>query len=195
MIRQVREQGGPQIGVLIPINLQGQAIEEFSIQAAEQWQLGDKKKGDGLIILVAPQERQMRIEVGQGIEGDITDHATDQWIRHIMIPAFKRGQYAEGVAGVIAEVAQLYDIKLSSGPKARRVHRKPNELSPITLIFIIILLFVILPRLSGRSGFRSYRGRGGFGGGGFGGGGFGGGGGGWGGGGGGFSGGGSSGSW
>lgn len=195
MIRQVREQGGPEIGVLIPINLQGQAIEEFSIQAAEAWQLGDKKKGDGLIILVAPQVRQMRIEVGQGLEGEITDHLTNQWIRHLLVPAFKRGQYAEGIAQVIEAIAPLYDVKLQTGVRARRIQRKSKELSPISVIFVIILFFVILPRLSGRSGFRSYRGRGGFGGGGFGGGGGFSGGGGWGGGGGGFSGGGSSGSW
>lgn len=189
-IYEIHAQGGPQIGVFVTNDLQGYAIEDFSIRLAESWKLGGDKKDNGLIIVIAPQDRKLRIEVGGGIEGDITDLEADRWIRDLLTPAFKQNQYALGINSVLAEVAGKFGIKLEGKTMARRVRRQSKELSPLaSIIFVIIFLF-ILPFINrARGGIVHYGGgRGGFGGGG-------GGGGGWGGGGGGFSGGGASGSW
>ena len=195
-IRELSQGGGPQVGVLVPADLQGYPIEEYAIRAAEKWQLGNKKNDNGLIIVIAPKERKMRIEVGGGLEGEITDLESSRWINDLMKPAFRAGDYAGGITNVLLVVAKKYDVPLSGKPVARRVHRSRGELSPASLIVLVIIFFFVLPiigRFSGRSRFYGGYGGGGFGGGG----GWGSGGGssGWGGGGGGFSGGGASGDW
>lgn len=195
-IYELHAQGGPQMAVFIPEGLQGFAIEDFSIRVAEKWQLGEKGKGNGLLVIIAPKERQMRIEIGQGIEGEITDYDSNQWINKLLAPAFKQQQYSAGLMELTHQVGEKFGIKLEGKRLIRRASRGGGNINPLFLLFLIIIVIVIRsfgggggPRGFGRSG--GYYG-GGFGGGG---GGFGGGGGSWGGGGGGFSGGGSSGSW
>ncbi len=197
-IYEIHAQGGPQVGIYIADDLQGYAVEDFSIRLAEAWKLGGDKKDNGLIILIAPKDRKLRIEVGGGIEGDITDLEASRWVTSILQPAFRDQAYALGLNTVLFEVAGKFNIKLEGKTFAKRVRRQKNELSPLATLILLVILIFVLPIISrARGGVVHYGGgRGGFGGGrgGFGGGGFGGGGG-WGGGGGGFSGGGASGSW
>lgn len=196
-IYELHAQGGPQMAVFVPDSLQGLEIEDFSIQVAEKWQLGTKGKGNGLLVVIAPNERKMRIEVGQGIEGEITDYDSSKWIRDLLVPAFKQNAYGPALIELTHQVGDKFSIKLKGERMVRRVNRGRGNLNPLALIFLVVIV-LILRGLGGGGGPRGF-GRsygGGFGGGfgGRGGGGFGGGGG-WGGGGGGFSGGGSSGSW
>jgi len=196
-IYEIHAQGGPQIGIYFADSLQDFAIEDFSIHLAEKWQLGGSKKDNGLLIVVALQEKKMRIEVGGGIEGDITDLEASRWITGILQPAFRDNAYALGLNSVLFEVASKFGIKLEGKKFAKRVRRSKRELSPLASLILIIIIIFILPIISrSRGGVMYYgSGRGGWGHGG-GGGGFGGSsGGGWSGGGGGFSGGGASGSW
>lgn len=199
-ITEIKAQGGPEIGVIVPTDLQGFAIEEYSIRLAEAWNTGDKKNDNGFIIVIAPTERKMRIEVGNGIEGEITDLESSRWITGVLRPAFKSGDYAGGVAQVLLEVAGKFNVQISQAPVVRRTRRAKGELSPLGTLIMMILFFFIFPLLNRSRGARAFGagavmgsilggGRGG--GGGFGGGS----GGGWGGGGGGFSGGGASGDW
>lgn len=187
--------GIAQVQVFITSSLQGFPIEQASIDIVEAWKLGDAKKDNGILFLVAPNERKVRIEVGQGLEGTLPDIYANRIIQNVVLPDFQQGQMSEGVyQGVTAVLGILqgersiadYD---SSAPTKQRI---PTWVIVLFWLFIFIF-FRIMP------GGRRLRGRGagwyggGFGGG-FGGGGFGGGGG-WSGGGGGFSGGGASGSW
>ena len=200
-ITEIKAQDGPEIGVLIPSELQGYEIEDYSIRAAEAWKLGGAKSDNGLIIVIAPTERKMRIEVGGGIEGEITDLESSRWISNVLRPAFKNGDYAGGVAQILLEVAGKFNVKISNAPVVRRTRRAKGELSPLGTLILMILFFFVFPLLNRSRGARAFGagavmgsilggGRGG-GGGGFGGSS----GGGWGGGGGGFSGGGASGDW
>jgi uncharacterized protein len=200
-ITEIKAQGGPQIGVIIPSDLQGYEIEDYSIRAAEAWKLGGEKSDNGLIIVIAPAERKMRIEVGGGIEGEITDLESSRWISSVLRPAFKNGDYAGGVAQILLEVAGKFNVKISNAPVVRRARRAKGELSPLGTLILMILFFFVFPLLNRSRGARAFGagavmgsilggGRHG-GGGGFGGSS----GGGWGGGGGGFSGGGASGDW
>lgn len=197
-IRELHEAGGPQVGIFIADDLQGFDLEDFSIRLTKQWQLGNAKKDNGLIILVAVKERKIKIEVGSGIEGDVTDVESSRWIRHILTPSFRSQNYAGGLKTVLFEVAKKFDITLSGKPLARRVRRSGRELSPISSLVIVILFFIVLPFINRmRGGSRGFSG--GYGGGGWSSGGSSGwssgGGSSWGGGGGGFSGGGASGDW
>ena len=90
-----------QIAILIMNSLDGEAIEEYSIRVAEKWQLGQKSKDNGVLLLIAIDDRKMRIEVGEGLEGVLTDAVSNRIIRNEMAPAFRRGDYDEGVTAAI----------------------------------------------------------------------------------------------
>lgn len=188
-----------QVQVFITNSLQGLPIEQASIEIAEQWKLGGAKSDNGILFLIAPNERKLRIEVGQGLEGLMPDVYAKRITDDIVVPYLRQGQMAVGVQkGVAAILAVL------GGAEMPAEQRKPSvkQLGKGHLLFIILwILFFVFTRFGG--GGRGGRARDallggalGYGLGRSGGGGFGGsGGGGWSGGGGGFSGGGASGSW
>jgi uncharacterized protein len=92
-----------QVAVLIISSLEGEPLEEFSIKVAETWKLGQKGKDNGVLLLVAKEDRKVRIEVGRGLEGDLTDQTSGMIIRHEVIPRFRDGDFDAGVrAGVLA---------------------------------------------------------------------------------------------
>ena len=181
---------GNQVGVVTLPNLQGYDIATYGYQLGRHWGIGQKDKNNGALLIVAKQERRMRIEVGYGLEGKLTDAISANIIQTIIRPAFKRGQFDQGIeAGATAIIQALggqYSMRKTSSGK--------SQFSWVFLIFIIIVVFF---NLFGGGGFGLGRRYGGgrYYGGTFGGGGFGGGGGGFSGGGGGFGGGGASGGW
>ncbi len=200
------EQGGSgvQLQYLLVRSLEGEAIESFSMRVAERWQIGSRGRDNGVLVVVARDDRRMRIEVGGGIEGGLTDVQSGRIIRNTMAPAFREGRFGEGLydAGrqILAALGSLPE-GVQSAPEAgpRRI---PIPIvgwliglllaGGTPLVLLLVVAAIVLHVLFGRGG--GYRGGGGWGrGGGWGGGG--GGGGGWSGGGGGFSGGGASGSW
>lgn len=181
-----------QLQVWIVKTLQDEPIENLSIRATSLWKLGTAKGDRGALLLVAIEDRRMRLEVGQGLEGEITDLQASRIIDGVMGPAFRAGDFAGGLREASRQVYTLAGGQNKNFQSSGRAASNPKKVS-IFPILVFLFLFVVLRLL----GFGGRRGRsrfyGGFGGG-MGGGGFGGGGG-WSGGGGGFSGGGSSGSW
>src|SRR3989304_3417108 len=92
-----------QVAVLTIASLEGQVIEDFSIKVAETWKLGQKDKDNGVLLLISRDDKKLRIEVGDGLEGVLTDARSGQIMRHEIIPRFKNGDYDGGVrAGVTA---------------------------------------------------------------------------------------------
>ncbi|TMG96535.1 MAG: YgcG family protein, partial [Betaproteobacteria bacterium] len=99
---------GNQIAVLTTATIKGQSVEEYATKVFESWRLGQKPADNGVLVLVVPQDRKMRIEVGYGLEGTLTDVASSRIIRNVMTPRFKAGDYDQGIElGVAAIVAQL----------------------------------------------------------------------------------------
>ncbi|HVY30029.1 MAG TPA: TPM domain-containing protein [Polyangiaceae bacterium] len=195
-----------QFALLTIDSLDGDALEDFSIRVVESWKLGKKGKDDGLLLLIVKEDRKLRIEVGYGLEGDITDAFSARVIRNVLTPALRAGKPEQGVSqafDVLMQKASGEAVPDSAIAPPRRSHDDaPSPLAVVALLFF--MLPFVLPLLFGRRGRRGVW-LGGFGGygGGWGGSSRGGGWGGWGGGGGGgysgggggFGGGGSSGSW
>jgi uncharacterized protein len=189
---------GHQFALLTVNSLDGDSIEDFGIRVAEAWKLGQKGKDDGLILLIAAQDRKLRIEVGYGLEGDIPDAIANRVIRTVLTPAFKQRQYFAGIQGAFSSLMDAAggDPGAPGAQPVKQRAKRPQSISWLPVLALIVLMFLFF---SGRGGglgavlLGSALGRGG---GGFGGGGRGGfGGGGFGGGGGGFGGGGASGDW
>jgi uncharacterized protein len=209
LVRDIKARAGVEITVFIPSSLQGLEIEDFSIRVAEQWKLGRKKEDKGLLLIVAPKERKMRLEVGYGLEGQIPDAFARRVLDDGMRPLFKQGQYYDGIVNALALLQSRVPLGLPPGYEPEQsglpVQMNGHEVVRLpfwalfllknwVLLFWVLIIFLALTgRLKGgrRSGW--YGGGGSWGGGG----GWSSGGGGssWGGGGGGFGGGGASGSW
>ena len=99
---------GNQIAVLTIATIDGHSVEEYATKVFESWKLGQKAANNGVLVLVVPQDRKMRIEVGYGLEGTLTDVASSRIIRNVMTPRFKAGDYDQGIElGVATIVAQL----------------------------------------------------------------------------------------
>ena len=97
-----------QIAVLIVTSLEDEVLEAYSIKVAETWKLGKKGTDNGVLFLVSIDDRKMRIEVGYGLEGDLTDAMARRIIRNEITPNFRRGDYDEGIkAGVIAIIGVI----------------------------------------------------------------------------------------
>ncbi len=197
-------------------DLQGYDIADYGYQLGRKWGLGDEDRNDGALLIIAVNDRKIRVEVGYGLEATLTDAVSSQIIRNDITPAFKARNFAGGInAGADKMISYLAlppeeAAKVAASAAAAHNTRKSNggDFGAI-LFWLFIFFFFILPILSSmRKGGRKHRGSGyggpviiwgggdwGGGGGGFGGGGGGFGGGGFGGGGGSFGGGGASGGW
>ena len=107
-LRQHEQRTTNQVAVLTVRTLQGESVEEYAVRVFENWKLGKKGKDNGVLVVVAPQDRRMRIEVGYGLEGVLPDATAARIIRNVMTPRFKDGDYDGGIAqGVDAIVAHL----------------------------------------------------------------------------------------
>lgn len=95
-----------QIGILIIQSLNGEVLEPYTLRAAEKWKLGTKSKDNGVLFLVAVDDHKMRIEVGQGLQGLLTDALCNRIIRNEVAPAFRRNNYDEGVMTAIGEITK-----------------------------------------------------------------------------------------
>jgi uncharacterized protein len=97
-----------QVVVLTVTTISGQSIEEYAVKVFEAWKLGNKEKDNGVLVVVVPEDRKMRIEVGYGLEGVLPDGAAGEIIRTWMTPAFKAGNYEKGLEdGVAAIISRL----------------------------------------------------------------------------------------
>lgn len=192
VVRSLQNSGFAQLAVLTLPSLNNDPIEQVAIKVADAWKLGTAKKDNGLILIIAEQEHAIRLEVGQGLEGDVPDVIAKRIISDVMVPAIRSNGISYGIALGVKTIAMRLNPDLSTENEPRET--APRRGGPRLSLLAFLILFVLL-RIFGFAGRR--RGTfGGWGGGGFGGGGFGGGGGGgFSGGGGGFSGGGSSGNW
>lgn len=187
------------------------SIEEYAVRLFEKAGIGDKEEDKGLLLLVAVDDRAVRIEVGYGMEGFITDAFSATTIRNDILPAFREGRFGEGLLNgttrLIQRIAEERNVPIPDVPPAQPLKKGPDSGMTIAGVIILVIIVFAIARAAGRGGPRGpftgsrrrrstwsgwHGGIGGFGGGGFGGGfgGFGGGGGGFGGFGGGMSGGG-----
>jgi uncharacterized protein len=190
---------GVQLQYLVVRSLEGEPIEDYSIRVAEAWRIGSKGADNGVLVTVAVEDRQVRIEVGGGLEGGLTDLQSARIIRGTIAPAFQAGRYGQGLYDAGVQILGALGA-LPSGVERTAPRARPGTHFSSLAILGLFVLFFVFRVISGfgprrrRSlwwGGGPFLGGGGWGGSG---GGFGGGGG-WGGGGGGFSGGGASGRW
>lgn len=133
-------QSSNQVAVLIVPSLEGEAIEEFSHRVATTWKLGQKGTDNGVLLLVAIQERKVRIEVGYGLEGVLTDIRSAQIIRNEIVPRFRAGDIPGGVTGGVTAIVKTIEGTYQAPDKA--VPRKENDIIEQVVVAVLIGLFV-----------------------------------------------------
>lgn len=141
MLKAHEQETTEQVVVVTLPDLQGYAIEDYGYQLGRHWGIGQKGEDNGALLIVAKQERKIRIEVGYGLEGRLTDAASATIINRIMTPAFKQGQFEQGIGnGAVAMVKVLGGEPLATPGQAATGgnQEKPNG-RLVTLFFMIIM--------------------------------------------------------
>jgi uncharacterized protein len=108
-LQAFEERKGSQIAVLLVPTTQPEAIEQYAIRVVDAWKVGRKSVDDGLLVLIAKNDRKMRIEVGYGLEGAVTDLYAKRIVTDTMTPYFKQGDFAGGIDAAISQLIGLVD--------------------------------------------------------------------------------------
>ena len=133
---------GSQIAVLIVPTTDGEAIEQFSLRVAEAWKIGRKRVDDGALLVIAKNDRHLRIEVGYGIEGALTDATTKRIIDEDITPKFKSGDFAGGVSAGVQRMIRIIDGEKLPAPEPP--HWRNSGLFDISDMFNPFLLIPVL---------------------------------------------------
>lgn len=134
-LRLLEEETGAQVAVLTVPTLDGDPLEDFSMRVVETWQLGRADVDDGVLILVARDERRMRIEVGYGLEGVLTDAQSGRIIDHLMAPRFREGDFDGGVGAAVDAVSSAIRGEPVDLPEKRT---EVAGFNPGSFIFLLI---------------------------------------------------------
>lgn len=137
-----------QVAVLTVPTLDGEPIESYALNVLRSWGIGSKDKNNGVLIVVATQDRQSRIEVGYGLEGALPDGLTGRIQDQTMLPFFREGQYDKGIvngyAATAATVAQEYNVKLEGVSYNPPAQKQQEDSLPLWAEFLLGAAVVVL---------------------------------------------------
>ena len=138
----LEEATGAQMAVLTIASLDGEGLEEYSLKVAETWQLGRAEQDDGLLMLIARDDRKMRIEVGYGLEGQLTDAQSGRILNNILRPAFRGGDFGGGIeAGVDPVIGTLEGEDVIPGDPSPS---PASDISDAPILFQITFIGIFL---------------------------------------------------
>jgi uncharacterized protein len=148
-LRELEQKSTAQVKVLTVQSTQGEDFFGFAQRHFDLWQLGQKGKDNGALIVLALRERQVRIHTGYGLEGALPDSWSGSLSREVAAQYFKRGQYAQGLyrmtVAVVNKVADEYNVTVTGVPAVRHRPPGPGGASPWTLVCCLIPVFLLLP--------------------------------------------------
>ena len=155
----VEQACGAQIAVLTMPSLDGEDIASFAIKVADKWKLGDKEKDNGAILLVAYAEHDLRIEVGDGLEGSLTDAKCGLILRNVVVPEFKNGNYSAGIRKGVMNMGAIASGDESAVSKSVREgeDNSSNDLVPVFAILVWLIFVVSMISANARRGRRRGR--------------------------------------
>lgn len=148
-LAEFRRSQGVQLAVVALPSLQGGEIDDFAVKLFQQWGIGEKGKDNGVLLLAAIGDRQLRIEVGYGLEEVLNDAKCGRIQDEFIIPRFKEGQYA---LGLIAGAGAIIQAVGRGEAPAAAPEASGNPLTVIVFFLIILVVFIGIARLAARSG-------------------------------------------
>jgi len=164
LLKELDRKTTAQMVILTVKSLEGQDINSFSLQTAEQWKVGRKGKDNGLLFVVAMQDRKYRFEVGYGLESILPDSLVGSIGRKILVPYFKQGKYADGITAatgaVVKVIGDSHGVTISGMDKLPAARRpQSNNVSSGFLFFFFVLIGIVI--VYSRSVNKKMRGKGG----------------------------------
>jgi uncharacterized protein len=139
---------GEQVVVVTLASLQGSPIEDFGYRLGRHWGIGEKGKDTGALLIVAPRERAVRIEVGYGLEDRLTDATSRAIIEQDILPAFRRGDFEGGIVAGVAAMLRVLGGEARPDAKRQKPEADPQDI--MTSIIVMLVIFFIVARLFGR---------------------------------------------
>jgi uncharacterized protein len=143
-LKDLETRKGSQIAVLIVPTTEPESIEQFSIRVAEAWKIGRKKIDDGALLVVAKNDRHLRIEVGYGLEGVLTDLTSKRIIDEDITPKFRSGDFAGGILAGIGRMIRLIDGETLPTPEPPHWQDSSlfSHLDPLNPFVLVGLIFL-----------------------------------------------------
>lgn len=149
-LAQYEQQRGSQIFILMLPSTAPETIDQYSIRVADQWKAGRKGVDDGVILLIAKDNpndlRKMRIEVGRGVQGSLTDAISGRILRDVMAPHFRQGDFFGGLAAGVAAIEAAMNNEALPAPQlpaSRPAHSDLSDFLPLLFIVFIIVVVVV----------------------------------------------------
>ena len=144
---------GHEIALLTVADLGGRSLERYALEVSREWGLGEKGLNNGALLFVAKAERKIRIEVGRGLEGNLTDSISGRIIRDIISPEFKRGRLYEGLRGGIEAMHAAAGGEYGQITRRSSRRRSGGGIGVLPILFFVWLMISLLRR-GGRGGRR-----------------------------------------
>ncbi len=132
---------GSQLAVLLLPTTAPEGIDQYALRVAEQWKVGRAKVDDGAILVVAKDDRTLRLEVGYGLEGALSDIVSKRIIRDTIVPRFKQGDYFRGIDAGVAQIIRVVDGEALPVPASQRT-QGPDDLRQMLPFLLIVVLVV-----------------------------------------------------
>jgi uncharacterized protein len=153
-LADLEAKSGIQLVVATVSSLDGQEIEPYANELFRHWKLGEKNKNNGVLLLVAPNQRRVRIEVGYGLEATLTDALSSVIIRNAIAPRFKDGDFAGGIIRGVDDIITVLTTDASEWQKrpSLRLDSRPADRPWVHIVTVIIVILILLFRAY-RSGF------------------------------------------
>jgi uncharacterized protein len=153
-LADLEAKSGIQLVVATVKSLEGQEIEPYANDLFRTWKLGEKTKNNGALLLVAPNERRVRIEVGYGLEGTLTDALSKVIISNAIAPRFKAGDYSDGVRRGVDDIITVLTTDASEWQKRPSLRLDSQQTTDPVSWLLILGLIALVALLSVSPGFR-----------------------------------------
>jgi uncharacterized protein len=149
-LKDLDERASIELVVVTVPDLEGRTVEDYTVELAKKWKIGKREKNNGVLFFVAPKEKKVRIEVGYGLEGALTDALSRRILRMVVVPRFRNGDFGGGIiSGVDAIIGVVaHDLPNSPGATPRAAARPEARGLPPFLLIVIIFFLVIVVILS-----------------------------------------------
>ena len=144
LLKELEEKDSTQVAVLTIPSLDGDSLEDFSMRVAERWKIGRKGFDNGVILIIARDDRKVRIEVGYGLEGRLTDLTAGRIIRDRIVPEFRAGRFDQGVLNGVVALTEVVrgEFQAPAQPPTGPAASGVEELMPFVLVFIFLVFML-----------------------------------------------------
>lgn len=139
-LREFEQRKGSQIAILLVSTTEPETIEQYAIRVAEAWQLGRRGIDDGVLLLVATDDRAVRIEVGYGLEGALPDVIANRIIAQVLVPHFRQGDYFGGLSAALDRIIAFLEGEALPAPEQRAPPTGEGVGSLLPLLFMLVFV-------------------------------------------------------